>query len=399
MKKKLPTSRRRLPIDFGEEAVCPIPVRDRGLRGFPPNPRATRITIKLNGHNGHNGSSLKSGDETFISARNNHHAKASPSPGGEGRGEGELNSSLITRHSSLRRKAFTLVELLVVLALLSLIVFALMAVFSGTQRAFRASLTQTDTLESGRAVMDLIGEDLEAMTPSYGVSNVFFSPNFQVNCPVNFMCNVNPTFIPPLYQPLIGSPDSAQRMNIIENIFILSKGNINGVPSWIATGYSINTNLPDGTLYPLYRFYMTTNLMAGNTGLTNLFTAFDKFQYTSNSWSHMMDGVVNLTMRCYDTNGMWMTNGYYNNPPIRRFPQNVTFLGSFGYTETSCFFYSNSVPASVQIVMGTLEDRTMAHAQALPAASQSNYLSNVAGNVHLFSSRVWIRNLDPTAYQ
>jgi type II secretory pathway component PulJ len=43
---------------------------------------------------------------------------------------------------------------LVVVSLLSLIVLALMAVFNSTQRAFRASITQTDVLEGGRATMD-----------------------------------------------------------------------------------------------------------------------------------------------------------------------------------------------------------------------------------------------------
>ena len=54
------------------------------------------------------------------------------------------------------RAAFTLIEVMVVVVLLSLIVIALMAVFNSTQSAFRASVTQTDVLESGRAAMDMI---------------------------------------------------------------------------------------------------------------------------------------------------------------------------------------------------------------------------------------------------
>ena len=58
-----------------------------------------------------------------------------------------------TRHvSRVTRRAFTLVEMLVTLALLSLIVLALMTVFNSTQNAFRASLTETDILESGRTL-------------------------------------------------------------------------------------------------------------------------------------------------------------------------------------------------------------------------------------------------------
>ena len=42
------------------------------------------------------------------------------------------------------RCAFTLVEVMVVVTLLSLIVLALMTVFNSTQAAFRASVTQTE---------------------------------------------------------------------------------------------------------------------------------------------------------------------------------------------------------------------------------------------------------------
>ncbi len=318
--------------------------------------------------------------------------------------------SLVTRHSSLRRfsRAFTLVEILVVLALLGLIVFALMAVFAATQRAFRASLTQTDTLEGGRAVMDLITSDLQAMTPGNGQTNF----NVSQYAPVNFYVApktfaVLPSGPPsPLYQNLIGSSGSppAQRTNVLEDIFILSKGNINGVTSWIGTGYSVNTNLADGTLYPLYRFYMTTNDSAGASGLATIFNQFAGFQYTNNGvWSHLMDGVVNLTARTYDTNGVWMTNGYLN--PLVTHIKFVRFapagfpFGSINTIEPYCAFYSNALPASVQIELGTIEDRVLAHAEGLSGIGQSNYLSGASAQTHLFRQRIWIPNVDRTAYQ
>jgi len=67
--------------------------------------------------------------------------------------------------------------------------------------------------------------------------------------------------------------------------------------------------------------------------------------------------------------------------------------------ETGLSFYSNAVPASVEIEMGVLEDRTLQHAEALNAANQMTYLSNHVGQVHIFRQRVPIRNVDPTAYQ
>src|SRR5208282_4111864 len=87
-------------------------------------------------------------------------------------------------------RAFTLIELLVAITLLSLIVLALMAVFNSTQTAFRASVTQTDVLEGGRAAMDMMTSDLRQMAPSQGYysSSDFVTLNGFVyrTDPVNF---------------------------------------------------------------------------------------------------------------------------------------------------------------------------------------------------------------------
>ena len=354
MKRELPVFR-RVPVDFGDEPVCSVSIEQR--RSF------RRIGTPAWRHG------YPSSRVGVQPGRRSHHG-------------------------------FTLVEILVVLVLLSMIVFALMAVFAGTQRAFRASLTQSDTLEGGRAIMDLMANDLQTMTPCYCLSNAVLSGSSLTISPVNFSANLVNYLSPPspLYQPLISSPGGQMRTNLLENIFILSKGNINGVPSWIGTGYSVNTNLPDGTLYPLYRFYLTTNVSSGYQGLTNMYQQFQYCIYTNGSeWSHLMDGVVNLTARAYDANGVWMTNGYVN--PLNFHVQNVFFLGSSGLGESQCYFFSNAVPASVQIELGTLEDRTLRHAEGLSGVNQSNYLANSAGQVHIFRQRVWIRNIDPTAYE
>ena len=136
---------------------------------------------------------------------------------------------------------FTLVEMLVTLALLSLIVLALMTVFNSTQKAFRASLTQTDILESGRLAMGLIASDLEAMTPSSNPVNTNL-PNFlyawdtNENHNFNFYANTNSGYAP-LIQSLTAS--SAQRTNLLESFFSLSRQNIGGSPTWVGTGYYV----------------------------------------------------------------------------------------------------------------------------------------------------------------
>jgi len=292
------------------------------------------------------------------------------------------------------RNAFTLIEVMVVVTLLSLIVLALMAVFNSTQRAFRASITQTDVLEGGRATMDLITADLRAMSPSSGVSNNLANGNSVVAnvlsglVPVNFYVSTNYNE-QPLVQSLVAS--SQQRTNVLENFFILSRNN----QTWTGTGYVVD---PTSTnfLNPLYRFSMSINVQAASPA--SLFTNFLDSPLTGPGWSHLMDGVVHLTVRAYDTNGVWMTNGYVNpqNAVIRNVVFQPSTLGEVGF-----YMLSNTLPVSVEIQLGALEDRTLQRAGtwANNSSAQNSYLAGQSGNLHIFRQRVTISNVDPTAYQ
>jgi type II secretory pathway pseudopilin PulG len=204
---------------------------------------------------------------------------------------------LVTRHlSRVTRSAFTLIEVMVVVVLLSLIVIALMAVFNSTQAAFRASVTQTDVLESGRAAMDLITGDLRAMAQSMDSSN----RNTQFST-VNFYVGTNYYEKPPLIQSLVAS--SGSRTNVQQDIFILSRGNLNGVPTWTGTGYAVCLS-PSNT-YSLYRF-STNRPVAQSGSASNLFNVdFLNFRAYPNSgnYSHLLDGVVNFQVRAFDASG------------------------------------------------------------------------------------------------
>jgi len=307
----------------------------------------------------------------------------------------DADSSFEIRPSKFAR-AFTLVEVLVVVVLLAVIVLALMAVFNSTQSAFRASVTQADVLESGRATMDLMTEDLRAMAPSLGVSN-------NLTGAVNFYANTNVNE-QPLIQPMVGG--SSTRTNVLENFFILSRGNANGVATWYGVGYAVAINA-SGSLYSLYRFAVNYPVAAPTNYPALIFSRdFGNFlanitSVTNIIGSHLMDGVVSLTVRAYDVNGGLMTNrfvysGGNTNPVIN---QNVVYfppaLGQVGFE-----MFSNTLPASVEIEMGVLEDRTLQRAESIPLASaQANYLAGAAGQVHVFRQRVSIPNVDPSAYQ
>lgn len=303
--------------------------------------------------------------------------------------------------------AFTLVEIMVVMTILGLIVLALMTVFSNTQAAFRSSVTTSDILENGRATMELMTADLRGMAPSdgfsQGPSNTLSGGFAQYQYPVNFFVTNNAAFYQPLVQPLIGSANGAMRTNQLQYFFMLGRQNMN----WTGVGYIVNTKTSSSlSLYPLYRFSAQTNIQNSPSTLFNLF----QNEIISDQWtnmSHLMDGVVGLTVRTYDTNGVWLTNGYFSltNLTLRNTWFEPPCPGPGG--EVGGVFFSNALPASVEVQMATLEDRTMQRAESMGQPGQtpmsvsveSNYLSGRAGAVHIFRQRVMIPQVDPSAYQ
>lgn len=289
------------------------------------------------------------------------------------------------REGKVRRSSiangFTLVEVLVVVALLSLIVVALMAVFNTTQTAFRASVTQSDILEGGRSAMDLMTGDLREMSPSLGANNG--AMNF---CVTNYG-------YPPLDQSLTASSNT--RTNVQENFFILSRKN----QDWTGTGYVVITNSAQGNLYSLYRFSMTMNVSASNSP-AQLYTDFLNTDYTiSPPWSRLIDGVVGLRVHAFDLNGALINTNVLAS--LMRTNSLPNLPGETGYV-----FYGNALPASVEIEMAVLEDRALQRAESLPDDvpappndRRTLYLQEQAGKVHIFRQRVSIPNVDPAAYQ
>lgn len=307
-----------------------------------------------------------------------------PPEGETPNGDASLSTTLNPQPSTLNRlRAFTLVEILVVVVLMALIVLALMAVFSSTQAAFRASLTQTDVLEGGRSVMGLIKSDLEPMTPCF------------LNAP-NFYAAVSNSFT----QPLTGS--SASRTNAMEDVFFMTREN----QTWKGVGYFVRSNILSsgmvGTPGVLYRFetnYSVAQFARVAQTSAGPFAAYDLARRgvnPTNGVSRILDGVMAFKVRAFDTNGLWITT-------TTNYAGNVNIVATnTAYGEVAWYsFFSNALPASVEIELGVLEDRTLQRAESLAnnPTAQMAYLSNHVGQVHLFRQRVWIRNVDPAAYQ
>ncbi len=209
-----------------------------------------------------------------------------------------------------------------------------------------------------------------------------------------------------MIQSLTASINNEQRTNVVENFFMVSRQNLNGRDSWVGTGYTVvATNA--SPLFPLYRF--TTNSPVSTTSPSNLFSAFilaiQASVYTNTGWSHLIDGVVDLRIHAFDVNGYQMTNSSQLNSSATTYYDTNVYIAppQWGYPqwgESTYYFFSNAIPASVEVQMGTLEDRVLQRAESLPAQStvQSNYLSQQVAHVRVFRQHVLIPNVDPTAY-
>ena len=152
---------------------------------------------------------------------------------------------------SVGKNAFSLVELLVAVALMTVIVVGLYSMFNETQRALRTNVSQVDVLESGRSAIELIVQDIQqAKAPGplqqEMPSKIFFPPSsIPNNLPVA-ITNTHPHFFsgiqissvdPEVALPLIQNlADQGIRINILQEVFFLTRSNLN----WLAKGYFVS---------------------------------------------------------------------------------------------------------------------------------------------------------------
>ena len=137
-----------------------------------------------------------------------------------------------------RQRAFSLVELLLAVSLMSLIVFGLYSMFNETQKALRTNVNQVDVLEAGRAAIELLVSDLEQAT----------SPGLPVFQSIPVRPATAPHFFSGIMTNRIGGQmsvavpvsqelaDGTFRTNVLHEAFFLTRSNLN----WVAKGFFIS---------------------------------------------------------------------------------------------------------------------------------------------------------------
>ncbi|HTL57497.1 MAG TPA: hypothetical protein VL361_17560 [Candidatus Limnocylindrales bacterium] len=306
--------------------------------------------------------------------------------------------------------AFTLIEIMITVALLSLIVLGLLAMFNQTQRAFRTSMTQSDVLEAGRSTMELLSRELTQMTPTQAPDQIVNNGWYRAT---NFFVEPNP-FFTPLWQALPGMPSAVYRTNSIQRLFFISRFN----QDWLGTGYEVLPEDPNGIVGSLYRFYRTNTPRVGLISLSGNFlgvsrTALSLIGQPVTNMSRIADGVVHFRVRAYAKNGFLIvtnafrgTNAFTTDPNAR--PPLLGYTNAWNTIacaspalrdQSAAYFMSNALPAYVDVELGILEPQILQRYRSIPVATaRLQYLSNHVAQVHIFHQRIAIPNLDTTAY-
>jgi len=317
-------------------------------------------------------------------------------------------------------RAFSLVEILVTISLLSFIVLGLLMMFNQTQRAFRMSMTQVDVLESGRAVTDMLSRELEQASvskaePIYnGATIAYQTTNFFTELGYNI----------PLLQLLPGSAKNGNtavqdsRTNVVQNLFFMIRHN----QDWVGTGYALVRH--DGFhVYSLYRFTATNRPPFAVFNLNGFFrneyakavlAARNNLPVTN--MSRIADGIVHLRVRPYTPRGEPLVPFAGASNLVYQLPLGAVqpVENSFGSFATSAdgtqldalnsYFVNDAIPAQVELEIGVLEPNVLSRYRGLGGDPnvdnpvQRSYLSDHAANVHIFRQRVPIRNTDLSVY-
>jgi hypothetical protein len=310
------------------------------------------------------------------------------------------------------QNAFSLIEIMIAMVLLTFIVIGLLAMFHQVQKAFRSSMTQSDVLEAGRSTVDSLRMEFEQIFPTAMATNNRVGPT------TNFFAFVSPDFSMSLQQPVAGSPDP--RTNVVQTMFFVGKVN----QDWIGTGYQVRPDYANAGIGTLYR-YTGTSSKVGAPNLSSNFLAnlpAVGIPPTNSNLSRIADGVVDFRVRAFDTNGVEITVTNTGSPLHLAFPalvngvrRLVTIPNSYGSWDTTnsqynyCFV-SNAVPASLELEVAFLESHVLDRYRGIAAGlntpppqpiqdAQRQFLSNHVANVHIFRQRIPVRNVDPTAYQ
>lgn len=271
---------------------------------------------------------------------------------------------------SREKAAFSLLEIMVAVALLAIIIVGLLAMFYQVQRAFRAGTSQVDVMENGRAAIGVFMRELQevAATGVLDATNLVILPS--------------PQGI--LNSQQLASGDFLT--GFLNDLCFLQRRN----DEWTGLAYRFtNAFTGVGTLYRYAWSWPRDSNPAWNDR-TNLMMSDVVCRLPANrpdSISLVLDGVVHFQVEAYDADGIPFRT-YSDTDPndrYRRFDSNNELYA----------FMSTNLPAYLDIELRVLEPSVLAKFRAraetdLPRAT--TYLVGQIGHTHVFRQRIPLRS-------
>ncbi|MCS1409875.1 MAG: hypothetical protein M2R45_03061 [Verrucomicrobia subdivision 3 bacterium] len=342
-------------------------------------------------------------------------------------------------------QAFSLIELLVAVSLMSVIVLGLYAMFNETQKALRANVSQVDVLEAGRAAIDILVQDIEqAAAPGLHLHHPPDPPEkvsesdkqnafafaittnkkelFRRTTEPHFMIGIQTYRIGPRTVPTMSViqslADGGMRTNILHETFFLTRSKLN----WVAKGFFVfpSVNPESGQIFygTLYRFsspkgqdiVQSPRRMDRRESLGDLWKKYEdaksdvRLAISNNvavslidGVAPLIDGVVHFKIQPIDSLGRPMR--YWTNSPTQEpynfcYPWVALVQDQFvDFPETRAAFYGDALPAYVEVEIGVMDQATLSRVKPFKnnPASSTNFLREQADGVHLFRRMIPLR--------
>ena len=327
-------------------------------------------------------------------------------------------------HLRVRRsQAFTLLELLVAVSVMTLIIYALYALFNQTQMALRKNASQVDVNEGGRAAMEMIVRELSQMEVSGYPAITNLQTKLSYPGSTSFFSRVTPgnkalflayqsDAMPPVEDAW--AKEQGFRTNILQDFTFTSRGD----SGFLVTNYRV-IDVTNG-IGTLARYRINGTLPVPPPEDRKIYTKTERFNIfyfhkvvnTTNSvFEPITDGVIHLRITPYDQLGRPLGHDRMFYDPLGL---NLERRGAAGqalflidtnrpvdgvlmqdhYVQSQAEFYG-ALPSYFDVEMAVLEPQIVKQARALPevARVQTNFLGRQIGKVTLFRQRVPIRDM------
>jgi len=319
------------------------------------------------------------------------------------------------------KRAFTLLEMLVAVSVMTLVIYVLYALFDQTQNALKKNAAQVDVNEGGRAAMEMIVRELSQMEVSGYPPVMDLQSGLILSGSKSFHSRSTPDMNPLLlaFQPdTLTSEGTSEdleqgfRTNILQDFTFTSRG---GLGFDITSYRVVNAENGIGTLGR----YMTSGSLHSTdprSSMVNKTLAFNlQFDSAVNQPSEseifqpITDGVIHFRITAFDQFGREiMASVPWPNPlglNLQRLnsqgkplygvhtdrPLDGTLVQEAG-GQTRAWFYG-ALPAYFDLEIGVIEPEVLEQVRALPPQFQANFIGQKINKVSLFRQRIPIRQL------